>query len=70
MLTHIISGPIISLEIMGPNAVSQLQKLLGSEDPKEAKEKEPSSLRAMFGTDVIKNAFYGSSNQEAAMRVI
>ena len=63
------SGPLIALELRGMNAISQWLKLAGPADPNEAKETSPSSLRAMFGTNEIQNAFHGSKNKEAAERV-
>jgi nucleoside diphosphate kinase len=35
-----------------------------------AKENEPKSLRALYGTDSIKNAVHGSKSEEAAKREI
>ena len=46
--------------------VVRWKKLLGNKNPEEAKAEEPDSLRALFGTDEIKNAFYGSDDAMAA----
>ena len=57
------------MEVMGTNAISQWKKVIGPEDAAEAKNSEPSSVRAMFGTDAIKNAVHGSADEKAAARV-
>ncbi len=44
------------------------KKLIGDKDPSEAKIKDPSSLRAKYGVDVIKNAFHGSDDPKSANR--
>jgi nucleoside diphosphate kinase len=42
------------------------KKLIGDKDPAEAKIKDPKSLRALYGIDLIKNAFYGSDDPKTA----
>ena len=42
------------------------KKLIGDKDPSEAKLKDPKSLRAIYGVDLIKNGFYGSDDPKAA----
>jgi nucleoside diphosphate kinase len=42
------------------------KKLIGEKDPSEAKVKDPKSLRALFGIDIIKNGFYGSDDPKSA----
>jgi len=42
------------------------KKLIGDKDPAEAKVKDPNSLRAKYGVDLIKNAFHGSDDPKAA----
>jgi hypothetical protein len=39
---------------------------MGSEDPAEARVNEPHSIRAVYGVDLINNAFGGSVDSEAA----
>lgn len=46
--------------------VVRWKKLIGNKNPEEAKAEEPDSLRALFGVDEIKNAFYGSDDAMAA----
>lgn len=42
------------------------KKMIGDKDPAEAKIKDPNSLRAKYGVDLIKNAFHGSDDPKAA----
>lgn len=44
------------------------KKMMGDKDPAEARAKEPNSVRAKYGVDVIKNACYGSDDPKAANR--
>ncbi|XP_040328918.1 thioredoxin domain-containing protein 3 [Herpailurus yagouaroundi] len=52
------------------NAVSDWRRLMGPVDPDEAKLLSPDSIRAQFGTSVLKNAVHGSSNIHEAMETI
>ncbi|PVF95618.1 hypothetical protein CPB86DRAFT_787859 [Serendipita vermifera] len=47
-------------------AIETLHALMGSEDPAEARENEPQSLRAIYGQDIVNNAFGGSIDSAAA----
>ncbi len=42
------------------------KRLIGDKDPNEAKAKDPKSLRAVYGIDIIKNGFYGSDDPKSA----
>ncbi|CCA69013.1 hypothetical protein PIIN_02872 [Serendipita indica DSM 11827] len=47
-------------------AIETLQSLMGSEDPEEARQNEPQSLRAVYGIDFVDNAIGGSIDSAAA----
>ena len=72
---HMCSGPIMILRLHARNPahnpIDQLIVLLGKEDPVVAKEKHKGELhqplRAKFGTDIVRNAFYASKSWEAAI---
>ncbi|XP_017758043.1 PREDICTED: nucleoside diphosphate kinase 7 isoform X2 [Eufriesea mexicana] len=68
LVNYLTSGPIVALELLGDHAIARWQEVMGPEDSKEATAKEPSSLRACYGTDNIHNAVHGSENEEAAER--
>ena len=46
--------------------IIRFKKLLGDKEPAEAKVKDPKSLRALYGVDLIKNGFYGSDDPKTA----
>ncbi|KAH6569361.1 hypothetical protein BASA62_004940 [Batrachochytrium salamandrivorans] len=70
VVDHLISSPVIALVLKGDEVVAGLCELLGPEDPVEAKERYPMSIRALFGVDRIKNAAHGSSSPENALHDI
>ena len=44
------------------------KNLIGNKDPVAAKTGNPGSLRGLFGTDIIKNEFWGSDSASDAYR--
>jgi len=52
------------------NVIQEWRKTIGPTDPKEAKEKSPNSLRALFGNPLVirENGFHGSDSYEAVER--
>ena len=50
LVTHITSGPIVALELMGQGAIDKWCQMVGSADPAQARSAEPLSIRARFGT--------------------
>lgn len=69
LIEHIVSGPVVVMELISRNAVQRLIDVCGPEDPSDAKAHSPNSLRAKFGTDLLKNAVHCSKTAEAANRV-
>ena len=51
-------GSVVACEIRQEDAVSKLRRFCGPPDPTEAKTYHPSSLRAQFGIDKIRNGFH------------
>ncbi len=51
-------GPIIAMEIRQEDAVNKLRNLVGPHDPEIAKQLRPNTIRALFGTDRVKNAVH------------
>lgn len=68
-MEHVTSGPIVAFQLLRRNALIEYLNLVGPEDPIEAKQKFPDSLRARFGTDKIKNALFVSSSLDSAEKV-
>jgi nucleoside-diphosphate kinase len=58
MSGHLTTGPSIVLEVRQENAVNSFRDLCGPHDPEIAKTLRPSTLRAKFGSDRVKNAVH------------
>lgn len=57
------------MEVRGENAICKWKKLIGPDDVKEAKEKNPTSLIAKYGIDNVRNGFYGCNTPEEVAKV-
>ncbi|XP_030647528.1 nucleoside diphosphate kinase homolog 7 [Chanos chanos] len=68
LVQFVTSGPVVTMELMGDEAVSAWRKILGPTDSGVARKEAPSSLRARFGTDGTKNAGHGSDSLASAAR--
>lgn len=68
LLDYMTSGPIIAMELMGSNVINQWRSLLGPIDSEKAKESEPGSIRAKFGSNAVANAAHGSDSEKSAQR--
>eukprot|EP01117_Protostelium_nocturnum_P020367 TRINITY_DN9120_c0_g1_i2.p1 TRINITY_DN9120_c0_g1~~TRINITY_DN9120_c0_g1_i2.p1 ORF type:complete len:204 (-),score=57.69 TRINITY_DN9120_c0_g1_i2:96-707(-) len=70
MVDELSSGPVIALEVKSQgqeNVVQAFRNLCGPYDPNIAKSLRPSSLRALFGEDRIKNAIHCTDLEEDAV---
>jgi nucleoside-diphosphate kinase len=67
LVEFVTSGPVIVMILECPHAIVAWRELMGATNPIEAR---PGTLRAMFGTDVGKNATHGSDSADAARREI
>lgn len=62
-IMELSSDPVVALCLGKENAISSLIDLMGPEDCSVARDKAPTSLRALYGDDngnVIRNAILGS----------
>ncbi|KAJ3033116.1 Thioredoxin domain-containing protein 3 [Rhizophlyctis rosea] len=66
----ISSGPILAMILKGDNVVRMWREMIGPTDPAEAREKFPMSIRALYGTDTVRNAVHGADSPEEALREI
>lgn len=65
ILEHIVSGPIVGLELVGENAVEKWKEMMGPGDPIEARRVAPNSLRALYGKDShATSGFHGAQSAE------
>ena len=55
IVTHLISGPIIALELRQDDVVQKLRALVGPHDPIIARALRPHTFRALFGIDRVRN---------------
>eukprot|EP00794_Sanderia_malayensis_P017266 gene17266-18990_t len=67
---YMSSGPTLFMILSKEDAIPGFRALVGPTDPEKAKEEAPTSLRAMYATDPMKNAIHSSSNVEKATEVI
>ena len=61
---HMTSDVSIGMEIVADGAVQKWNQLIGPADSIQAKMQASSTLRAAYGTDAVKNAVHGSSNNQ------
>ena len=65
LVNFMSSGPIVALALTRDDGINAWLELLGTEDSTAA---PAGSVRALFGTDVIRNAAHGSASAAAAQR--
>lgn len=63
---YLCSDIVVGLEIVGENCIETVKVICGPENPYNAKNEKPGSLRAAFGKDPIKNAVHCSENSQAS----
>lgn len=63
---HLTSDVCVVMELIGTDAVSIWQQMMGPASPAEAKVMAPTSIRAALATDDVRNAVYGSSSADKA----
>ncbi|KAI5077443.1 hypothetical protein GOP47_0007267 [Adiantum capillus-veneris] len=70
-LTRFMSSGVLYALVLGKKkAVQEWASLVGPFDPDIARKESPSSLRARYGTNSIRNAVHGSSSPQEAIREI
>lgn len=70
LTAYMSSGPIIVMVLARHRAIAYWKELLGPSNTIVAKETCPDSLRAIYGTDDLRNGLHGSSNFASAEREI
>ena len=63
LVSFMTSGPCVLLALRKENAIAAWRDLMGATDPAKA---APSTMRALFGTNVGSNATHGSDAPETA----
>ena len=67
LVKFMTSGPCLVQVLEGDNAVAKNRELMGATDSKKA---APGTIRALFGTDIERNAVHGSDATETARQEI
>ena len=65
LVSFIISGPIVAMQVEGENVVVQIRNLMGATNPSES---TPGSIRGDLATELDKNVVHGSDSEESAER--
>jgi nucleoside-diphosphate kinase len=66
----LLSDVVVVMELIGKSAVETWKSVMGPFSPNAAKSSAPRSIRAQLGSDDVRNAVHGSSdNQRAVMEV-
>lgn len=65
LIHFMTSGPVLGLALSRENACKHLREVMGATDPQQAKS---STIRALFGKNVEKNAIHGSDSLQSASR--
>ncbi|XP_030766785.1 nucleoside diphosphate kinase 7-like isoform X2 [Sitophilus oryzae] len=69
LLEHLVSGPLVAMELVGENALQRWLDELGPDDPLEGKRTAPNSLHALYGNDSqVENGFHAAKSTEHARR--
>ncbi|XP_060586781.1 thioredoxin domain-containing protein 6-like isoform X15 [Ruditapes philippinarum] len=66
LVDHMTSGPTCFMVLSREGAVDGWRSLIGPTDPSQAKEADVDTIRALYGSDKLKNAVHGSSNPDHA----
>ncbi|CAL1593270.1 unnamed protein product [Knipowitschia caucasica] len=66
MVTELCSGPCLVLEIHGTDAPTAFRQLCGPLDPEIARHLRPTTLRALYGKNKVKNAVHCTDLPEDA----
>ncbi|CAF0856151.1 unnamed protein product [Adineta steineri] len=70
LVAFMTSAPLVAMVLAKENAIQQWRELIGPTNSDVAKETNPDSIRALFGTNEQKNAVHGSDSAVSAEREI
>lgn len=63
LTTFMASGLVVALVLEGDDAIKRHRDLMGATDPAKA---DPGTIRAVYGTNVERNAVHGSDSSDTA----
>ena len=67
LCSYLSSGPIIAIILYGENAIQKNRDLMGTTDPKKAKD---GTIRKLYGISIDKNSVHGSDSLKNAKEEI
>ena len=67
LITYMRSGPVVLMLLEGYGVIDQYRDLMGSTDPKKARE---GTIRKLWGVDLSANVVHGSDSLVSAKREI
>ncbi|KAJ8715559.1 hypothetical protein PYW07_010041 [Mythimna separata] len=67
VINYITGGEVIGLELVGPNAVIEWRRCLGTTDPEKC---YPGTLRSMFGKNMLENVAHGCRTRQKADQML
>jgi nucleoside diphosphate kinase len=70
LVAFMSSGPVVAMELAQENAIQVWRDTIGPTDTKKAREIQPDSIRALYGSDLQRNAVHGSDSARSAEREI
>ncbi|KAL0213564.1 hypothetical protein RCL1_007190 [Eukaryota sp. TZLM3-RCL] len=70
LVNFMTSGNVICMILKKENAFSEWRTLMGPTNSDVARTQNPGSIRALFGTNIERNAVHGSDSDESAKREI
>lgn len=70
LLAFMTSGDVVALVLYRRNAIRAWRALMGATDSRKAREQQPKSIRAQWGTDNQRNAVHGSDSPASARREV
>lgn len=65
LVTYILEGPVMALEVHGDDAVAVMRSIMGDKDPKKA---IAGTIRGDFANSLTRNLIHGSDSVEHAER--
>ncbi len=65
LVEFITSGPVVTMIVEGPNAISVIRAMMGATNPFNA---APGTIRGDFGLDLTQNLIHGSDSPQSAQR--
>merc|ERR1712025_145057 len=68
LINFMTSGEVVVLLLEREDAVQKWRDVMGPIDIAMAKKESPQSVRALFGTNAIRNAVHGSASAESALK--